>query len=232
MLVLLQIFYYTCDKQIGGEMMSVAYEVKPALRKILNNDEEAEVALIELINQIVAAQRNGYERVVEAHLQAIRDWINRRFEVADERQKLTSQEFAERLKQVAHELKLTVNQLLTEADAKNEQRLGEVDIKNEKRFGEADVKNEQRFGEMRLSFEKRFNEAELNNQRRFAEAEAKSDQRTADIKVYFEKRFGELEVKSAERQASLMKWMITFFVGLLFTLAGLMLAYLKLIGKP
>jgi len=224
--------------------MPATIEVKPALRKFL--DAEADAALIDLVDQVVASKRNGYEREIDARLQGIRNWATQRFAATDKRQKLILRKFNNGLQQMANELKLHLAQALAEADAKNEQRFGGIDakfgefnLKNEKRLGETDTRNEQRFGELRLNFEKRFNEAELNNQRRFAEIDAKDEQRAADIKLYLEKRFGEiekrfgeLEVKSAERQAGLMKWMITFFVGLLFTLAGLMLAYLQLLGKP
>jgi hypothetical protein len=153
--------------------MPIAIKIPPVLREVFNTDEK-ESAFIDVLNQIDAAQRNGYERSLEIHLQAFREWIDRRFQVADEKQRLA-------LQQAAHELKLYVNQLV----------------------GESDAKNEKRFTELK-----------------------------ADLKIDFEKRFAEMEVKSAERHARQLKWMVTFFIGLLFTLVGLMFTYLQLMGKP
>ncbi|MDZ7361378.1 MAG: hypothetical protein ONB46_11725 [candidate division KSB1 bacterium] len=189
--------------------MPIAIKIPPVLRQVFNTDEK-ESAFIDVLNQIDAAQRNGYERSLEVHLQAFREWIDRRFEVATEKQKLALQESNEsqklalqeveqRRQQAAQELKLYVNQLI----------------------GEADVKNAKRFAETREDFGKRFNETDVNNEKRFSE-----------LKVEIEKRFGELEIKSAQRQASQMKWMVTFFIGLLFTLVGSMFTYLQLMGKP
>jgi hypothetical protein len=153
--------------------MPIAIKIPPVLRQVFDTDEK-ESAFIDVLNQIDAAQRNGYERSLEVHLQAFREWIDRRFQVADEKQRLA-------LQQAAQELKLSVNQLV----------------------GESDAKNEKRFTELK-----------------------------ADLKIDFEKRFAEMEVKSAERHASQLKWMVTFFIGLLFTLVGLMFTYLQLRGKP
>jgi|GEM_PF-6988638 len=158
--------------------MPIAIKIPPVLRQVFNTDEKES---IDVLNQIDAAQRNGYERSLEVHLQAFREWIDRRFQVADEKRGLALQETNQRLQQAAHELKLYVNQLV----------------------GESDAKNEKRFTELK-----------------------------ADLKINFEERFAEMEVKSAERHASQLKWMVTFFIGLLFTLVGLMFTYLQLMGKP
>jgi len=144
--------------------MPATIEAKPARRKFL--DAEADDALIDLVEQVVASKRDGYERDIDERLQGIRNWATQRFAATDKRQKLILRKFNNGLQQVANELKLHLTQALAEAEVKNEQR------------------------------------------------------------------FGGIEVKSAERQAGLMKWMITFFVGLLFTLAGLMFAFLQLLGKP
>jgi hypothetical protein len=160
--------------------MPVAIKIPPVRRQIFNTDEK-EAAFIDVLNQIDAAQRNGYERSLEVHLKAFREWIDRRFEVADEKQRLTLQGTNQRLEQATHELKLYVNQLVAESDTKNEKRFTEL---------------------------------------------------KADLKIEFEKRFAEMEVKSAERHASQLKWMVTFFSGLLFILVGLMFTYLQLMGKP
>jgi hypothetical protein len=117
--------------------MAIAIQVQPALREALRTPE-AEAALIDLLNQFHAEQRNGFERSLEMHLQAIKEYLGHYLAEADAK---NEKRFAE-------------------ADAKNEKRFAEADVKNEKRFNEvekrfneADVKNEKRFAELQVAFE-------------------------------------------------------------------------------
>jgi hypothetical protein len=111
------------------KFMPVAVKIPPVLREALGY--EAESALVDVLNQIQADQRNGFERSIEMHLQAFRDYLDRR---------LT-------------ETEAKADKRFNEADFKNEKRFNEADLKNEKRFNEADLKNEKRFAELQVAFE-------------------------------------------------------------------------------
>jgi VIT1/CCC1 family predicted Fe2+/Mn2+ transporter len=92
--------------------MPVAIAIKPALRKVLG--DEAEAAFVDVLNQIQAEQRNGFERSIEMHLQAFREYLDRHLIEADAK---NEKRFAE-------------------ADLKNEKRFAEADVKNEQRLAE------------------------------------------------------------------------------------------------
>jgi hypothetical protein len=147
--------------------MPVAIAIKPALRKVLG--DEAEAAFVDVLNQIQADQRNGFERSIEMHLQAFQEYLDRH---------------------------------LVEADAKNEKRFAEADLKNEKRFAEADVKNEQRLAELKI-----------------------------ELKTQIAQVHGTLEAKIAQSQSTLIRWMFAFFIGTIFSLAGLLFVYFQILVK-
>ena len=147
--------------------MPVAIAIKPALRKVLG--DEAEAAFVDVLNQIQADQRNGFERSIEMHLQAFREYLDRH---------------------------------LVEADAKNEKRFAEADLKNEKRFAEADLKNEQRLAELKI-----------------------------ELKTQIALVHGTLEAKIAQSQSTLIRWMFTFFIGTIFSLASLLFVYFQILVK-
>jgi hypothetical protein len=84
--------------------MPVAIAIKPALRKVLG--DEAEEAFVDVLNQIQADQRNGFERAIEMHLQAFREYLDRR---------LT-------------ETETKADKRFNDADIKNEKRFGELQV--------------------------------------------------------------------------------------------------------
>lgn len=61
--------------------MPVAIAIKPALRKVLG--DEAEAVFIDVLNQIQADQRNGFEHSIEMQLQAFREYLDRRLTEAE-----------------------------------------------------------------------------------------------------------------------------------------------------
>ncbi|MDZ7360195.1 MAG: hypothetical protein ONB46_05645 [candidate division KSB1 bacterium] len=212
-----------------GTKMPVAIAIKPALRKVLG--DEAEAAFVDVLNQIQADQRNGFERSIEMHLQAFREYLDRHLIEADAK---TEKRFAE--------ADAKTEKRFAEADLKNEKRFAEADAKTEKRFAEADAKTEKRFAEADLKNEKRFAEADAKNEKRFAEADAKNEKRFNEIMQAMEKRFAEadvkserryaaLEIKIAQSHASLIRWMFAFFIGMIFSLASLLFVYFQLLVK-
>jgi hypothetical protein len=74
------------------------------LRKALG--DEAEAGFIDALNQIQAEQRNGFERSIDMHLQAFRDYLDRR---------LT-------------ETEAKADKRFNEADLKNEKRFAELQV--------------------------------------------------------------------------------------------------------
>lgn len=117
--------------------MPVAIAIKPALRKVLG--DEAEAAFVEVLNQIQAEQRNGFERSIEMHLQAFREYLDRHLVETD----------------------LKNEKRFAEADAKNEKRFVEADAKSDKRFNEIMQAMEKRFAEADVKSEKRYAALEI-----------------------------------------------------------------------
>ncbi len=99
---------------------------------------------------------------------------------------------------------------LAESETKTEKRFAEIKVEIEKRFTEATIKTENRLVEIKLEIDKRFNE---------------NDKRLSDLQSL-------IEVKTAQSQATLIRWMFTFFAGTIITLATLFFTYLQLVLKP
>jgi hypothetical protein len=114
--------------------MPVVIKIPQALRKVFN--DEAEAAFVDVLNQIQDEQRNGVERALEMHLNAFREYLDRRLLEAKSE---TDKRFAE--------IDIKMEKRFAEADAKMEKRFAEADAKMEKRFAEADVKMERRLTE-------------------------------------------------------------------------------------
>jgi hypothetical protein len=93
--------------------MAIAIQVKPALREALRTPE-AEAALIDLLNQFHAEQRNGFERSLEMHLQAIKEYLGHHLAEADAK---NEKRFGE--------IVVMIEKRFAEADVKMERRLGE-----------------------------------------------------------------------------------------------------------
>jgi len=103
--------------------MPVGIKIPPALRKVF--DDDAETAFVDVLNQLQNDQRNGVERALEMHLNAFREYLDRRLVEARSE---TDKRFAE-------------------FDIKMEKRFAETDSKMEKGFAEADTKMERRLAE-------------------------------------------------------------------------------------
>jgi len=94
---------------------------------------------------------------------------------------------------------------------------------------------EQRFDLIEKRIDERMklavSEANQHTDQRITTLEAKIDKRFAEFDANMEKRLGELEIRIAQSQAALIKWMFTFYIGTVITLAGLIIAYLQLFLK-
>jgi len=82
--------------------MPVAIKIPAALRKVF--DDEAEAAFIDVLNQFDAAQRDGFESALDIHLQAFKEYVDRRLVEIDAKNE----------------------RRLLEMDAKNEKRFAEM----------------------------------------------------------------------------------------------------------
>ena len=96
--------------------MPIVIKIPAALDKVLG--EEASNALVEVFNQIDSAQRNGLERVLDLRLQTLKEAIEHRFDLTDEKIRLA----------------------LKEANQYTDRRITELEAKMEKRFAELDAK--------------------------------------------------------------------------------------------
>jgi len=124
--------------------MPVVIKIPPALRKVFN--EDAEAAFIDVLNQFDAEQRNGFGRGLETHLQAFKEYVDRRL--------------------VENEAKL--EKRFAEFEAKMEKRFAEMNAYMDRRFGAVDA----RFAGLDARFaglDARFAEADAKMEKRLAE---------------------------------------------------------------
>jgi len=126
--------------------MPVAIKIPSALRKALGNDE-AEAALIDVLNQIQGDQRNGFERSIDMHLQAFREYLDRRLTEAETK----------------------TEKRLLEFDARTEKRFNEADLNNEKRFSDIKLYMNELFNELKVEIEKRSGESKVYTERTMAD---------------------------------------------------------------
>jgi hypothetical protein len=70
--------------------MAVVIKIPPALDKVLG--DAASSALVDVFNQVDAAQRNGLERALDLRLQTLKEAIEQRFDLTDEKIKLALKE--------------------------------------------------------------------------------------------------------------------------------------------
>jgi DNA anti-recombination protein RmuC len=184
--------------------MALILDVEPALRRMFEDD--AYRGFVNIINQVETNLRNGYQHSLDLHFHAFKEYLDRR---------------------------------LSESEAKTEKRFAEIKVEIERRFSEMRSENEKRFSEIRSEIDKRFSEMRSEIDKRFGEIRSEIDKRFGEIDKRFgeiDKRFTELqsslEVKIAQSQATLLRWMFTFFIGTVVTLATLFFTYLQLVLKP
>jgi hypothetical protein len=119
--------------------MPVVINLPSALRKVF--DEDAQAAFVDVLNQVQYDQRNGVERALEMHLNAFREYLDRRLVEARSE---TDKRFAES--------DIKMEKLFAETDSKMEKGFAGADAKTEKLITEADAKNEKRFLDVDVKF--------------------------------------------------------------------------------
>jgi len=87
--------------------MAVVIKIPPALDKVLG--DEAATALVEVLNQVDAAQRNGLERALDLRLQTLKEAIEQRFDLTDEKIKLAVKEATQYTDQRITELEARID---------------------------------------------------------------------------------------------------------------------------
>jgi len=192
--------------------MPLVIKIPLALDKVLG--EEASTALVEMFNQMESAQRNGLERALELRLLTLKESMDKRFDLTDERIKLA----------------------LTEANRYTDQRITELEARMDKRFNELEARMDKRLNELTVGMDKRLNELTVGMDKRLNELTVGMDKRHTELAVGMDKRHIELaanmDVKIAQTQTTLIKWMFTFYIGSVVTITGLIIAYLQLFLKP
>jgi len=87
------------------------------------------------------------------------------------------------------------------------------------------------FGAFKEYVDKRLVEFGVQFEKRFVEMDAKFEKRFVEMDAKFEKRFAEADVKMSQMQATLIRWMFTFFIGTVVTLATLFFSYIQVLIK-
>jgi hypothetical protein len=105
--------------------MSAIINIPPDLQEILG--EKGSKAFIEVLNQVDLAQRNGYERSLELHLQVLKEFIDRRFDLAAEKNKMALQE----AKQYTDHRISQAEAKITQAEANMEAKIAQAEANME-----------------------------------------------------------------------------------------------------
>jgi len=107
--------------------MAVVIKIPLALDKVLG--DEASSALVDVLNQVDSSQRNGLERALDLRLQTLKEAIDSRFDLTDEKIQLALKEANQ-----------YTDRRITDLEAKMEKRFVELDAKIEKLESRIDVK--------------------------------------------------------------------------------------------
>jgi hypothetical protein len=104
--------------------MAVVIKIPPALDKVLGS--EASDALVDVFNQVDSAQRNGLERALDLRLQTLKEAIESRFDLTDEKIKLALREANQYTDRRIGELEARIDKRSTELEAKLDKRITEI----------------------------------------------------------------------------------------------------------
>ena len=104
----------------------------------------------------------------------------------------------------------------------------DLDRLNELNFQRFDANVERRFAEFEAKVEQRFAELRSYVDGRFAEADVKLETGLADLGAEMKQGFAHLRAELAGQRADLTRWVLGFWAGTLFPLAGLMIALFAL----
>ena len=139
--------------------MPLVIKIPLALDKVLG--EEASTALVEMFNQMESAQRNGLERALELRLLTLKESMDKRFDLTDERIKLA----------------------LTEANRYTDQRITELEARMDKRFNELEARMDKRLNELTVGMDKRHTELAVGMDKRHIELAANMDVKIAQTQT-------------------------------------------------
>jgi hypothetical protein len=177
--------------------MAIILDMPPVLRHVFG--DEGSSALINFFNQYETVLRDGVERMLTTHRQALQTTVDERFqhiegsfkslvEKSATEQKRYADTAALELKQSMDELKTVVEKLAIE----------------QKQYSD------------KLALEQR-----QYTDHRFNELERKMMEKLADVRSSLSKEI-------AESKNSMIKWMFSFFIGSIITVLGVLIAYLQL----
>jgi len=88
--------------------------------------EKGSKAFVEVLSQFETAQRNAYERTLELHLQVLKEFIDRRFDLADEKNNLRRQEARQYTEMALQNAKQYTDQRISQAESKMEAKIAQA----------------------------------------------------------------------------------------------------------
>jgi hypothetical protein len=217
--------------------MAIILDMPPVLRHVFG--DEGSSALINVFNQYETVLRDGVERMLTTHRQALQTTVDERFqhiegslkilvEKSATEQKRYADTAALELKQSMDELKTVVEKLAIEQKQYSDKLALEQRQYTDHRFNELErkmmeklVEVHEKLADVRGSLSKEIAESKSSMIREIAESKSSMIGEIAESKSSM---IGEI----AESKSSMIKWMFSFFVGSIITILGVLIAYLQL----
>jgi len=140
--------------------MAIAISIPAKLNKVLGDEASAE--LVTVLNQVTAAQRNGFENTLENHIQVLRSALESKIEsVGKDNNIYTDRRIMEleaKMERRFAEIKSTADKDRVETRAHADKNAVEMKAYVDKGFSDLEVKIEKRLSEIQAAFEKRFSD--------------------------------------------------------------------------
>jgi len=196
--------------------MAIAISIPAKLNKVLGDEASAE--LVTVLNQVAAAQRNGFENTLENHIQVLRNALESKIESVGKDNNIYTDR---RIMETEVKMERRFAELKTYIDA------GFVEIKStaDKDRVETRAYADKNAVEMKAYVDKGFFEMKAYVDKGFSEMEVKIEKRLSEIQAAFEKRFSDIH-------ASLLRWMFTFYITALLTALGGAYVFFQLFKTP
>jgi hypothetical protein len=185
--------------------MAIAISIPAKLNKVLGDEASAE--LVTVLNQVAAAQRNGFENTLENHMQILRSALESKIE------------------SVGKDNNIYTDRRIMETEVKMERRFAELKTYIDAGFAEIKSTADKDRVETRAYSDKNSVEMKASVDKGFSEMEVKIEKRLSEIQAAFEKRFSDIH-------ASLLRWMFTFYITALLTALGGAYVFFQLFKTP
>jgi len=196
--------------------MAIAISIPTKLNKVLGDEASAE--LVTVLNQVAAAQRNGFENTLENHMQVLRSALESKIE------------------SVGKDNNIYTDRRIMETEVKIERRFAEMQATADKDRVETRAYADKNSVEMKAYVDKNFSEMKAYVDKNFSEMKAYGDKGLSEMEVKIEKRLSEIQAAFEKRfsdiHASLLRWMFTFYITALLTALGGAYVFFQLFKTP